>query len=232
MRAYFAGVQDLSSVDYPGHMCSVVFFQGCNLRCRFCYNYSQQAIKKKTYLKDIFKHLKKNLGVIDSIILSGGEALIYEYAILKIKEWANEHEVFLGVETNGTFSERLSKLMGKKVFDFVAMDIKSEFDKDDYKRITGFSQVYKEFEKSFEMLKKSKVPHEFRMTVTPTLHSLSSIKKINEKVKPSKLVLQRFQPGENVLDKSLNDKSFSAEFIKELKKYAKTQKNIEMRFWE
>ncbi|MFA5743376.1 MAG: anaerobic ribonucleoside-triphosphate reductase activating protein, partial [Candidatus Nanoarchaeia archaeon] len=177
MRAYFAGVQDLSSVDYPMHMCSVVFFQGCNLKCKFCYNYSQQAISKKTYLKDIFKRLKKNLGIIDSVILSGGEALIYEYAILKIKEWANEHEVFLGVETNGTFSERLSKLMGKKVFDFVAMDIKSEFDKDDYKRITGFSQVYKEFEKSFEMLKKSKVPHEFRMTVTPTLHSLSSIKK-------------------------------------------------------
>ncbi|MFA5744195.1 MAG: hypothetical protein WC936_05275, partial [Candidatus Nanoarchaeia archaeon] len=110
--------------------------------------------------------------------------------------------------------------------------IKSEFDKDDYKRITGFSQVYKEFEKSFTMLKKSKVPHEFRMTVTPTLHSLSNIKNINERVKPSKLVLQRFQPGENVLDKSLNDKSFSAEFIKELKKYAKTNKNIEMRFWE
>jgi pyruvate formate lyase activating enzyme len=235
MRAYFSGVQDLSSVDYPGHMCSVVFFQGCNLKCRFCYNFSQQAINKvskKTYLNDIFRQLQKNLGVIDSIILSGGEAMIYEYAILKIKDWAKEHELLFGVETNGTFNERLHKLLKNNVFDFVAMDIKSEFNKEDYKKITGFSQIYKQFEKSFEMLKKSSVPHEFRMTVTPTLHTINSIQKINDKVKPSKLILQRFQSGEGVMDKTLNDKVFSAEFIKELKKYAKTQKNIEMRFWE
>ncbi|MDD4353495.1 MAG: anaerobic ribonucleoside-triphosphate reductase activating protein [Candidatus Nanoarchaeia archaeon] len=232
MKAYFAGVQDLSSVDYPGHMCSVVFFQGCNLKCRFCYNYKQQAISEKTSLENIFKKLKKNLGIVDSIILSGGEALIYEYAILKIKEWTKEHELLLGVETNGTFNERLNKLIKKNIFDFVAMDIKSNFNKEDYKKITGFSQVYKEFEKSFKLVKNGNIAHEFRMTVTPTLHSLNDIKNINEVVKPSKLVLQRFQPGENVLDKSLNDKVFSAEFIKDLKKYAKTQKNVELRFWE
>ena len=232
MKAYFAGIQDLSSVDYPSHMCSVIFFQGCNLKCRFCYNYKQQIITKKTFLNEIFDKLKKNLGVIDSLVLSGGEALIYEYSMLKIKEWANEHNLLLGVETNGTFYERLKKLMKKNVFDFIAMDIKSRFNKEDYKKITGFSQVYKEFEKSFELLKSSGVAHEFRMTVTPSIHSLNDIREINERVFPSKLVLQRFQPGENVLDKSLNDKLFSADFIKELKKYAKSQKNMEMRFWE
>ncbi len=232
MRAYFAGIQDLSSVDYPGHMCSVIFFQGCNLKCRYCYNFSQQKIEKKTLLKDIFAKLKKNLGIIDSLVLSGGEAMIYEYAILKIKDWAKEHDLLLGVETNGTFYERLKELIEKKVFDFVAMDVKSGFSKEEYKKVTGFSQVYKEFEKSFELLKKSDLPHEFRLTVTPTIHSLKDIEKINERVKPSKLVLQRFQPGENVLDKSLNDKVFSEEFIKDLKKFAKTQKNVELRFWE
>lgn len=232
MKAYFAGLQELSSVDYPGHMCSVIFFEGCNLKCKFCYNCNSQKISKKTSLSDIFKELKKNLGVIDSIILSGGEALIHEYAIIKIKEWAKEHELLLGIETNGTFHERLKYLIEKNIFDFIAMDIKSRFNKDDYKKITGFSQVYKEFEKSFELLKKSKLTHEFRMTVTPTLHSIQDIKLINEKVAPSKLVLQRFQPGENVMDKSLNKESFSAEFIKELKKWSKSQKNVEMRFWE
>jgi NAD(P)H-dependent FMN reductase len=34
------------------------------------------------------------------------------------------------------------------------------------------------------------------------------------------------------MDKSLNKESFTAEFIKELKKWAKSQKNVEMRFWE
>lgn len=232
MRAYFAGIQDLSSIDYPGHMCSVIFFQGCNLKCRYCYNFKQQKITKKTYLKDILEKLKKNLGIIDSIMLSGGEALIYEYSMIKIKEWAKEHDLLLGVETNGTFYGRLKKLMKKNVFDFVAMDIKSAFSKEEYKKITGFSQVYKAFEKSFELLKNSGIPHEFRITATPTLHSLDDIKSINERVFPSKLIIQRFQPGEGVLDKSLNKELFSADFIKELKNYAKIHENIEMRFWD
>ena len=165
-------------------------------------------------------------------MLSGGEALIHEYAVIKIKEWADKHKLLLGIETNGTFYERLKELIDKNMLDFVAMDIKSRFDKDDYKRITGVSRIYGNFLKSFKLLKNSGLPHEFRMTVTPTLHSLEDIKEINKKVAPSKLVLQRFQPGKNVVDKSLNDESFSEEFIKELKKWVKKQKNVEMRFWE
>ena len=232
MQVYYAGIQELSSVDYSGLLCSVIFFQGCNLKCRFCYNASNISICKKTSLKKLYDDLSKNLGVINAVMLSGGEAMIHDYAIIDIKKWCTKHNLKLGVETNGTFYKRLKNLMKQNVFDFVAMDIKSNFSKEEYKKVTGFSTPYAQFIKSFEMVKKSGVPHEFRMTVTPTLHTLEDIKAINKVVKPSKLILQRFQAGEGVLDKSLNDKKFSVEFLKELKKYAKSEKNIEMRFWE
>ncbi|HHY91797.1 MAG TPA: anaerobic ribonucleoside-triphosphate reductase activating protein, partial [Firmicutes bacterium] len=32
------GVQPVSLVDYPGNICSTVFFGGCNFRCPFCHN--------------------------------------------------------------------------------------------------------------------------------------------------------------------------------------------------
>ena len=53
MQVYLAGIQDISSIDYPEHICSVIFFQGCNLRCRFCYNSAELGFKKKSSLDSI-----------------------------------------------------------------------------------------------------------------------------------------------------------------------------------
>jgi len=232
MQIYLAGIQDISSIDYPEHVCSVIFFQGCNLRCKFCYNSNELGFKKKSPLDEVFKQIAKNLQVIDSIMLSGGEALIHEDAILKIKEWCDEHNLLLGIETNGTFPTRLKRLMEDNTFDFIAMDIKSLFDENEYGKITNNKKMYSQFLKSFKLLKKSKVPHEFRMTVTPSLHSIEDILNINKVVMPSKLILQRFQIGENVLDKRLNDEVFPQYFVKKLTSWAKSQKNVEMRFWD
>ncbi|PIU63024.1 anaerobic ribonucleoside-triphosphate reductase activating protein [archaeon CG07_land_8_20_14_0_80_38_8] len=231
MQVYFAGIQEVSSIDYPGKLCSVVFFQGCNLRCRFCYNADQLGFTNKKPLNHIFSEITKNLQVINSVMLSGGEPLIHEEAILKIREWCNNHDLKLGAETNGTFPTRLQRLMELKAFDFIAMDVKSAFNEDDYEKVTGCRRMFPQYMKSFRLLKNSRVPHEFRLTVTPALHSIENIMAINEEVKPSKLVLQRFQAGEKVMDKTLNNVFFPSHFEKRLKMWSSRQKNTEMRFW-
>jgi pyruvate formate lyase activating enzyme len=231
MQVYLAGIQEVSSIDYPGHLSTVVFFQGCNLKCRFCYNSNQLGFKNKKPLNYVFNEITKNLQVIDSVMLSGGEPMIHEDAIIKIREWTNNHGLKLGVETNGTFPTRLKRLLDAKIFDFIAMDVKSLFDEESYTNITGCKRMYHQFLRSFKLVKNSGLPHEFRMTVTPTIHSLNNILEINKTVAPSKLILQRFQAGENVMDKSLNNKIFPSNFEKRLKIWAKKQKNVEMRFW-
>lgn len=32
------GFRELSLIDYPGYMSTVIFVQGCNFRCRYCHN--------------------------------------------------------------------------------------------------------------------------------------------------------------------------------------------------
>jgi len=32
------GLQKFSLLDYPEHLSAIVFTQGCNFRCQFCYN--------------------------------------------------------------------------------------------------------------------------------------------------------------------------------------------------
>lgn len=32
------GLQKFSLLDYPGHLSAIIFTQGCNFRCQFCYN--------------------------------------------------------------------------------------------------------------------------------------------------------------------------------------------------
>ncbi len=232
MQVYLAGIQDVSSIDYPKHLCSVIFFQGCNLKCRFCYNSIQLGFKNKKGLSHVLSEVTKNLQVIDSVMLSGGEPMIHEDAIIKIREWCNNHSLNLGVETNGTFPTRLKRLLEENTFDFIAMDIKSLFNEDSYNDVTRCKRMYNQFIKSFKLLKNSKLPHEFRMTVTPSLHNLNDIIEISKIVSPSKLVLQRFQPNDNVMDKSLNDKIFPPNFEKRLRIWTKRQKNVEMRFWD
>ncbi|MBN1923664.1 MAG: anaerobic ribonucleoside-triphosphate reductase activating protein [Nanoarchaeota archaeon] len=231
MQIYLAGVQDVSSIDFPGHLASVIFFQGCNLKCSFCYNSKQLGFKNKKDLGHVFSEITKNLQIIDSVMLSGGEPMIHEDAILKIRDWCKDHSLNLGIETNGTFPTRLTRLMENKTFDFIAMDVKSLFNEEAYANVTKCKRMYNQFYKSFKMVKNSGIAHEFRMTVTPSLHSMEDIIKINEVVSPSKLVLQRFQPNDNVMDKSLNDKLFPPNFEKKLKSWAARQKNVEMRFW-
>lgn len=232
MHAFIAGVHEVSSIDYPGHLASVVFLQGCNLKCRFCHNSDQLNFTQKKPLTYVYKEITKMLQVIDSVVVSGGEAMIQEEAIIELKKWCDCHGLLFGVETNGTFPTRLKRLMEKNTFDFIAMDVKSLFNAESYAEVTRNKKMYAQFFKSFQLLKKSKVPHEFRMTVTPSLHTIEDILEINKKVKPSKLILQRFQPSDKVMDKSLNKQFFSTNFVKRLKLWAKNQKNVEMHFWD
>jgi len=32
------GLEKLTLLDYPDHLAAIIFTQGCNFRCHFCYN--------------------------------------------------------------------------------------------------------------------------------------------------------------------------------------------------
>ena len=74
------GLQKLAMVDYPGKLAATVFTGGCNLRCPFCHNallVTQLAENPERHsVEEVLAFLKSRKGLLDGVVLSGGEPLL------------------------------------------------------------------------------------------------------------------------------------------------------------
>jgi pyruvate formate lyase activating enzyme len=73
------GFIEASFVDWPGKLCSVIFFPRCNFRCRYCHN--SPLVTGPDMLEDvpfsrIMDYLRREQAWIDGVCLSGGEATL------------------------------------------------------------------------------------------------------------------------------------------------------------
>ena len=76
-----AGLQKITLIDYPGKVAATVFLAGCNFHCGYCHNADIVDIKslnQQVGTIDFFDFLKKRIGLLDGICVSGGEPLIYQ----------------------------------------------------------------------------------------------------------------------------------------------------------
>lgn len=225
-------MQGISNVDWPGKVSSVVFFAGCNMRCRFCHN-SEILVKKRKFLtdlKEMKKEIEKNIPLIDAVVFSGGEPLLQPEAVEELSKWAKKKGLSVGIETNGTNPETLKKLIN--LFDYVAMDIKAPLELEFYKKITQRTKkLLKKVKESIKIIKKSNVNYEFKTTLVPDLiDKLEDIQKIYD-IAEKNFVLQKFYYNiGKILDKSLVGKEFKKRYVKKLKKFAK-ERGITLRFW-
>jgi pyruvate formate lyase activating enzyme len=173
------GITDVSTVDWPGKLAAVVFFQGCNLRCPWCQNVDGINPRggKVAETKDVIEHLKGLKPVIDSIVLTGGEPLLQPEAGLEILKAVREVGLKCAIETNATDPRALKRLL--PYLDLVAIDVKAPLgDPKLYKKITGLvavSQLVQKIKKSLELAIASKAEVEARITVVPTLNDDEAI---------------------------------------------------------
>lgn len=215
------GLQKTTLIDYPGQVAATVFLTGCNFRCPFCYSSElvlPEKIKKQPKIseKELFDFLRKRRGLLEGIVICGGEPTCNEDLpefIRKIKEMGFS----VKLDTNGSNPEMLKKLIDEKLVDYVAMDIKAP--KEKYDKITGVKVRVQNIEESIRILKEGTVDYEFRITVVPTLHSREDIIEIAKWIGPAKrFFLQNFR-AEKTIDPNLEKvKPCPIEFLKELKK--------------
>ena len=74
-----SGLQKLSMVDYPGKLAATVFTGGCDLRCPFCHNAPlvlRAAQTPELPQAQVLDFLKSRRGLLDGVVLSGGEPLL------------------------------------------------------------------------------------------------------------------------------------------------------------
>ena len=199
-----SGLQKLTLLDFPDVVSCIVFTKGCNLRCPFCHNSSLVVDSKLTPEIDeeeVFSYLNKRKNILDGVVISGGEPLLQKDIkdfIVRIKTLGYK----VKLDTNGVNSKLLSELIDEKLVDYVAMDIKNTFDKYDMTTGTSNSRI-DNIKESIRILKKEKVPYEFRTTIVKDFHNIEDIKKILKYINGSKYFIQNFVDNENTIKKGL-----------------------------
>lgn len=166
------GLQKTTLVDYPGHVATTLFTGGCNFRCPYCQNgdlVTGLGDVDPYSMEEIFSHLKKRAGVLDGVVISGGEPTIHPVLpdfIKKIKDLG----YLVKLDTNGTNPTMLRALVEEGLIDYVAMDIKHARTK--YATIAcNESFSLDDVAASVAYLKEGHIAYEFRTTLCKELHS-------------------------------------------------------------
>lgn len=175
------GLQKLTLLDYPSKVACTIFTAGCNFRCPFCHNASLVVSPNENQdisEEEIIKFLKKRIGILDGICITGGEPLLQpdiELFIRKIKELGYD----VKLDTNGSFPEQLKRLVLEGLVDYVAMDIKNS--KESYAKTIGVEHYeLHPIEESVAFLKSGIVPYEFRTTVVRQFHKKADMEGIRD----------------------------------------------------
>lgn len=201
----FHGFQKMTMLDFPGYVACTVFTPGCNFRCPFCHNslLVTKVNENEMYSEDeIIGYLRKRKGVIDGICISGGEPLMHDDIFDFVKK-VKETGMLVKIDTNGSFPDKLKKLIDSGNIDYVAMDIKNCPDK--YAETIGYSDFdFSPVRKSVELLLAGKVEYEFRTTVVKEFHTTQDMVKIGELINGAdKYFIQHFIESDGNIQQGL-----------------------------
>ncbi|MGM9873471.1 MAG: anaerobic ribonucleoside-triphosphate reductase activating protein [Bacilli bacterium] len=217
------GLEKMSLLDYDNKICATLFTCGCNFKCPFCHNSSLVNIDKSISPlnnEEIFSFLKRRVGTLDAVTITGGEPTLNNDLIDFIKQ-IKELGYLIKLDTNGTNPEMIKYLLKNKLIDYVAMDIKNSFDK--YPLTAGSNNINLDnIKKSINFLINSNYDYEFRTTVVKEFHTKEDFIKINEMIKGAKKYrLQKFVDNKYCIKKGLHEIP-----LEEIQSYTQLLNNI------
>ena len=123
----FVSVNKFTLLDYPEKVACVLYTQACNFQCPYCHNY-ETLVKgnvPQIPFDEILSFLKKRVGILDGVVISGGEPTLMKDLPEKIKK-IKELGYLVKLDTNGSNPEMLKSLIDEKLIDYVSMDIKTD----------------------------------------------------------------------------------------------------------
>ena len=213
---YIGGLQKLAMVDYPGKLAATVFTGGCNLRCPFCHNALLVTRLQETPAleeKAVLDFLASRRGLLDGVVLSGGEPLLQPGAadfLAKVRELG----FAVKLDTNGCFPKILANILDRGLVDYVAMDIKNSPEKyPETVGIPGFDTA--SVEESIRLLTDSKADHEFRTTLVREFHTAEDLTAIGRWLpRNARYFLQAFVDSGNLIGQGYH--GFAAQEMRDL----------------
>lgn len=160
-------ITPFSLLDFPDITSCILWFAGCNMRCSYCYNPDIVFGKGQTRIADALLFIESRKGLLDGVVLSGGECTLYK-EIIPLANEIKKNGMLLKIDTNGSHPERIQELVEQNLMDYVSLDFKALPHK--FEAITQ-SNCYSKFEQTLALLQKSGIPFEVRTTFHSALFS-------------------------------------------------------------
>lgn len=197
-----SGLQKLTLLDYPGKVACTVFTGGCNFRCPFCHNSAlvlPDRLAHDSSAEQVLAFLRKRVGVLDGVAVTGGEPLLHPDIADFLKE-IKAMGFLVKLDTNGSFPDRLIDIVEAGLADRVAMDIKNAPAL--YAKTVGLERFdLAGVTKSKDFLLEGRVDYEFRTTVVRGLHTEESLLDAARWIKGAReYYLQQYKDSGAILD--------------------------------
>ncbi len=155
-------VTPFTLLDFPGRTACIVWFSGCNMRCGYCHN--PQIVKGRgcQSAEKVLAFLEKRKGLLDGIVLSGGEASVYS-ALPDFIRQVRTMGYAVKLDTNGLRPDIVRNFLDDNFLDYIALDYKAPPEK--FKRVTGTDKFFLFSETLNLLCEQRNVPFEVRTTV-------------------------------------------------------------------
>lgn len=181
-----SSIETFGLVDGPG-IRTVVFLNGCKLRCLFCHNPEMFIKKENNYtpeelVKKIIRnkpYFKRNNG---GVTFSGGEPLLQSDFLIKVCKLLKQENIHIALDTSGVGNGNYEELLN--LVDLVIFDIKA-IDEKGYEFITG--QKQDESLKFLDVCQKLNKKMWLRQVIVPNINDTEEyIYKLSDFIKPLK----------------------------------------------
>ncbi len=214
----FGGFEKFTLIDYSTKVACMVYTIGCNFRCPYCHNPElvDETVEARIDEKEILDFLKGRIGMLDGIVITGGEPTMHGDDLLSFMREVKKLGFLVKLDSNGTNPVVLRQAIDEKIVDYIAMDIKSPFSK--YTETVGRAVNVNNIKKSIEIIKESGIPYEFRTTIVKSMLSFLDIEEIGKEIKgANNYYLQKFIPTKTVNPQFLKKVTYSDEEFASLK---------------
>lgn len=206
MEGYIHSIETMGLVDGPG-IRTVIFFQGCSLRCSYCHNPDTWEVNKGKKMSVIelvnkAKRYKSYYRDNGGVTISGGDPLMQIDFLIELAKALKEEGIHVALDTAGHGFGNYDELL--KYIDLVLLDIKETDDERYFLLTKGRKKDNKKF---LEALKKAGTKIWIRHVVVPNLtdkkeHLEALAKEISEIDNVDKIQLLPYHNlGESKYDK-------------------------------